>query len=70
MQLQTWGFSHVKRDANSTVNQLARSAATELISGDNPCNVEYFFDLSWLYEGTDPRNLVFWFCLILIKLEF
>lgn len=53
-QLQTWCFSHVKRDANFTVHQLARWAATELISGDNLCNVKHFLDLSLLYKGIDP----------------
>lgn len=41
-------------------HQLTRWASTELNSGGNPCIIEYFPDLSWLYVGTDSLNVPLW----------
>lgn len=52
--MQFWKVSHIRRSANKVLHQLARWAATEIISGGNLCTYERFPELDWLYAGTDP----------------
>ncbi|KAB1227829.1 hypothetical protein CJ030_MR1G022062 [Morella rubra] len=52
--IKSWKVRHVRRSANMGVHNLALWAATEIISGGNPCSCEQFPKLDWLYAGVDP----------------